>query len=341
MVGGRAIPEDPQLKTATERKVWKALRSQLQPGEVLLSSVRFSDARNGDVEADLIVLIPELGAAVIEVKGGEVRYEAGEWTTNNGSYQRRIQPVEQARRAKHALRRYLDRQSEWKHPLLRTEWFLALPVSDVDGDLGPEARRDLIFDRTDLNSMLEKIRTELASSLNTDHVPQSEWVETALTLLLRKVDPSLNNVQESFRSKRRLIFWSWVIGLISLNAAVAFLATLTLSTAGVIALSAFSLSATSLVWWLVMHQNISMKTLLKVPLTPLAGIILGIFLGSLALNGSSIQTTCDENYNPCVPKSEDINCSDLSNQVKVTGQDIYQLDRDGDGIACESLPSAG
>ena len=158
MVGGRALPESPHLATGSERKVWAALRSQLLPGEVLLSSVRFSDARGGDVETDFIIFIPDLGAAVIEVKGGTVSCENGQWFTRSGSSQRRINPVEQARKSKHALRRYLDRQPEWSHPLLRTEWFLAFPLTDVTCDLGPEARRELVFDRGDIESMMERIR---------------------------------------------------------------------------------------------------------------------------------------------------------------------------------------
>ena len=338
MVGGRVLPEDPNLRTATERTVWKALRSQLQTGEVLLSSIRFSDARNGDVEADFIVLIPELGAAVIEVKGGTVLFENGDWVTRNGSYERRIHPIEQARKAKHALRRFLDRQPEWIHPLLRTEWFVAFPVTDVSGDLSPEARRDLVIDRSDLDTMMQRIRTELASTLNTDKVPDSDWVDTALTLLLRqKHDSGLNHNRGSV-TESRFRMWSFIFGLIAINATAAFIATLSLSLAGLVAVCAFSLSATSLAWWLVTHQHVSLRALLKVPLTPLAGILVGVLLGTMAINGTSKLTSCNENYEPCIPTSADLNCSDLSFQVVVTGQDVYQLDRDGDGLACESLP---
>jgi len=338
MIGGRALPEAPNLRTATERTVWKALRSQLAPGEVLLSSVRFSDARNGDVEADFIVLIPELGAAVIEVKGGTVRFEDGQWTTKNGTYQRRIHPVEQARKAKHALRRYLDRQPDWQHPLLRTEWFLALPATDVEGDLSPEARRDLLFDRSDVDTMLPRIRMELASTLNSDHVPDSEWVETALTLLLRQVQDQGASVDIVHPLKNPTKVRALMLGLIVVNAFAAYLATVTLSGPGTLAVCAFTLSATCLIWWLVGHQHVSLKTLLKVPLTPLVGIVIGIVLGVFATNGNSLLISCDSNYEPCVPVSEDVNCSELTTQVVVTGEDVYQLDRDGDGIACESLP---
>jgi len=52
---------------------------------------------------------------------------------------------------------------------------------------------------------------------------------------------------------------------------------------------------------------------------------------------------CDPNYSGCVPIAEDVDCLPGSGDgpayvrgpIKVTGDDIYGLDRDGDGIACE------
>ena len=53
---------------------------------------------------------------------------------------------------------------------------------------------------------------------------------------------------------------------------------------------------------------------------------------------------CDPNYtNQCVPISSDVDCAGgsgngpdyVSGPVYVIGSDIYDLDRDGDGVACE------
>lgn len=53
---------------------------------------------------------------------------------------------------------------------------------------------------------------------------------------------------------------------------------------------------------------------------------------------------CDSNYSgPCVPIASDVDCEGGSGDgpeyvrgpVTVTGSDIYDLDRDGDGIACD------
>jgi resuscitation-promoting factor RpfB len=53
---------------------------------------------------------------------------------------------------------------------------------------------------------------------------------------------------------------------------------------------------------------------------------------------------CDPNYaNKCVPIASDVDCASGSGNgpayvdgpVYVVGSDIYDLDRDGDGVACE------
>ena len=54
-------------------------------------------------------------------------------------------------------------------------------------------------------------------------------------------------------------------------------------------------------------------------------------------------SSCDSNYTGCVPIASDVDCSGgrgngpayVSGPVSVIGSDIYDLDRDGDGVACE------
>jgi hypothetical protein len=44
---------------------------------------------------------------------------------------------------------------------------------------------------------------------------------------------------------------------------------------------------------------------------------------------------CDPNYCGCVPIASDVNRPDVDGPVRVVGSDIYRLDRDKDGVACE------
>jgi hypothetical protein len=54
-------------------------------------------------------------------------------------------------------------------------------------------------------------------------------------------------------------------------------------------------------------------------------------------------STCDPNYTGCVPIASDVDCAGgsgngpafLHGTVEVTGTDVYKLDRDRDGTACE------
>lgn len=54
---------------------------------------------------------------------------------------------------------------------------------------------------------------------------------------------------------------------------------------------------------------------------------------------------CDSNYSgACVPIASDVDCAGgsgngpeyVSGPVYVVGDDVYKLDRDGDGVACEN-----
>jgi hypothetical protein len=52
---------------------------------------------------------------------------------------------------------------------------------------------------------------------------------------------------------------------------------------------------------------------------------------------------CNPNYSGCVPNASDVDCAGgsgngpayLSGTARVTGDDVYDLDRDNDGTACE------
>ena len=45
---------------------------------------------------------------------------------------------------------------------------------------------------------------------------------------------------------------------------------------------------------------------------------------------------CEPGYSPCLPVTDDLNCSDVDGPVTVTGDDPYGLDADGDGTDCDS-----
>lgn len=61
------------------------------------------------------------------------------------------------------------------------------------------------------------------------------------------------------------------------------------------------------------------------------------------IDSSETNQNCTPGYSPCLPRLYDYDCKTgkgdgpgFTGKVKVTGNDPYDLDRDGDGIGCNS-----
>jgi hypothetical protein len=272
---------------SAETQVLHELEKQAKSGDVILQGVRFTDPKNGDVEADFLLLMPGFGVAVIEVKGGLVSYSDGEWNMTgiaDPNYRRRINPVDQARKAKHSLRRYLDRQPEWSLGLIRSAWFVVMPETQVASDFGPEGLHDHLIGAQDLSRLRERLVAVLDRGLLTEPRPSSDNIEDAVSLLFRSETVSIQHMGRPSGGKQRL-------GKKPLVAA---------------GLAGAVLAGGGLVW---------------------------------GLNGGVGGEECSPNYEPCIPVAVDLNCPDVGMQVRVIGEDIYNLDRDGNGIGCESYPA--
>jgi hypothetical protein len=321
-----------------EHAVARALKAQLLPGEALLEGARFSDPRHGDVEVDFLVLFPDAGVAVIEVKGGAVSFADGQWLTQNKDRSRRIDPIRQARGAKHALRRYLDRQHEWHHGLVRSEWFVAMPDTVVVADIGPEARRELLLGENDMAELRTRIRQVLLSSLNRDAVPPDGWVDDAVSLLLRG-DRSSTGVQVggSMRAPRRraqVVAWATAAAVLVASAVLSLGANVTWGWKGLLALGA----AVSAAGYFVRRSKSAIGHIAnwRSATATGVGLILGFVL-TLGIYGPRVsQGDCHPGYLPCVPVADSVDCTDIRTVVRVIGNDDYGLDRDGDGVGCES-----
>jgi hypothetical protein len=61
-------------------------------------------------------------------------------------------------------------------------------------------------------------------------------------------------------------------------------------------------------------------------------------LSRSASGGSVAGSGCQPGYSPCLPRVADLNCGDIpasKKPVRVTGEDPYRLDGDGDGWGCD------
>jgi hypothetical protein len=70
---------------------------------------------------------------------------------------------------------------------------------------------------------------------------------------------------------------------------------------------------------------------------------IGVAVLFCLVGGPVAAQECDPNYDPCVPIASDVDCAGgkgngpeyVMGPIAVIGTDIYGLDRDGDGIACD------
>lgn len=146
----RCYPEEPTFESTAERTVWQTLRDQLPDDASLWANLVLTN-RKGVLEADLVVLWPDVGIAVIEVKGGTItRADDGSWlqTSANG-HPKRIHPTDQARRARFALRDYIRGCTSMSE--VRMVHMVAFPYTQVPNDfVAPDCPRWMVLDRTDV-----------------------------------------------------------------------------------------------------------------------------------------------------------------------------------------------
>jgi hypothetical protein len=79
-----------------EFDVWQRLKDALPDGTTLLCGAKVPSGPNGR-EIDFLVLWPAVGIAVVEVKGGSVSCDQGQWRSHRQGQSRDIgNPMEQA-----------------------------------------------------------------------------------------------------------------------------------------------------------------------------------------------------------------------------------------------------
>ena len=181
-MGALLIPASPDYADDSERIIVESLRAQLDDQDVILHGVRFTDEQFGDVEIDVLVLIPALGAVVIEVKGGYVQYRDGRFL-QTGAQQREIDPVHQARKGLWSFGRYLERQPTWSRGRVSSAWLVAFPYTPVSGDMGPQAPREVIIGEADLGQARRIVERALGASDAHTQTLAAGWVDAALDAL--------------------------------------------------------------------------------------------------------------------------------------------------------------
>ena len=179
-------PESPRFANGAERTVWQTLADQLGPDDVLISGFRFTD-RSKDFEADLILLLPDFGVLVVEVKGGSVWRVDGEWYQSRGGGTVRIDPVDQVRSCRYGLRTYVERDPRsYAGGRRRVRWAHAvvLPNTELPADFDvPDCPRWMVADRTDLPELASLLRDVLARQDTENRPLEVDDAEVILEIL--------------------------------------------------------------------------------------------------------------------------------------------------------------
>ena len=181
----RTYPDQPDFASDAERVVWQALLEQLPDDAVLFANRRFTD-RDGDSEADLIVAWPDVGVAVIEVKGGHVSLDRdGVWRQSGGGVDHQVDPVAQAQRSRYALRAYLDSHGGWGRGHVRAQHLVAFPYSHIGADIcTTDCPRWMVVDRDQTAQVARFVRDALLGDGGGPRPPSGDDIEALVTCLV-------------------------------------------------------------------------------------------------------------------------------------------------------------
>lgn len=179
----RSIPEAPSFVTIAEREVWQRLRDTLGPDAVLLANQRLTD-EDKDHELDLVVLMPDVGIVVLEVKGSSVWHdEAGWWVRRE--HDERIHPVDQARDGMYALREYVESDPRWgSRGRVAWAYGVVTPYSPFDQDFCvPDLPRIALHDRADQDDLAERVRANAIKQAQGRRAPTADDLDLLVEIL--------------------------------------------------------------------------------------------------------------------------------------------------------------
>lgn len=170
----RLIPkvEVETIKPKPERDAAAALISQLPDNVLVYHSYPWLNAVHeerkttlNEGEADFVIVIPELGFLVIEVKGGTIDYdnENRRWfrRLSNGHHKMIKDPFEQARRNTHALKERILLQCGGEAPRFAFGHAVFFPDCDYEGTPPPGADQATILTARDLPHLDRRIPAAL------------------------------------------------------------------------------------------------------------------------------------------------------------------------------------
>jgi hypothetical protein len=150
---GTSVPQRPRWapdSSPAEQTLWRWCVGQLPDRVLVLPQVAMTVGASGRVEeaeADLVLLDPEHGLIVVEVKGGTLAYDANRavWRRSEGGSREVRNPVNQAKRARSVLRHALESRGV-STATLAMRWVVATPDCRLDAPGEPILREGQLWD---------------------------------------------------------------------------------------------------------------------------------------------------------------------------------------------------
>ena len=159
---GLLIPADYDTRlidNVTERRVVENLRDRLSDSWYIIPRLDIATAKR-PFEVDVLILHQDYGIAGIEVKGGQLRVDDGEWY--RGSDILEPSPPRQAQNACYELRKRLRKHHDcFQH--IEIQHAIALPDCEDVGATTLGVLRDQILFRTDLENLFSRIQLQFTT----------------------------------------------------------------------------------------------------------------------------------------------------------------------------------
>lgn len=181
---------DKNCKSTGERMIFDMLKKDSFTEDwIVLHSLNLSQhTKRLYGEIDFLLLIPNAGVFVLEVKGGDVRCKNGEWEfiDRHGNVNRNKSPFNQARDAMFSLQTEIKKEFGAKHRFTKIQFgfFVAFPQVNFDKH-SVEYQQWQIFDKTNYNSNHETFFKTLILQFTEKHKTQL-WFSSTESLPSRQ-----------------------------------------------------------------------------------------------------------------------------------------------------------
>ncbi len=156
------IPQTPSITTKSnaEKKLFAILEKELDKDYVVFHSAWWQAVKYviQDREGDFIIVHPEKGILILEVKGGQISYDSMNKSWYQNQDRMKKSPFEQAREIRHSFIKFLSKSSKLSGACIGQ--CVAFPdVDAVENGLPSEAPRNILL----LRPQLEDINRHISS----------------------------------------------------------------------------------------------------------------------------------------------------------------------------------